>query len=279
MGYVVFILAIFVSGTTAHAFLNTDNVFCTEKDVAKNVLRQTQPMTAYRHGDNFAFLAFQQQKDMALMFDRVGDFAAQKSINPRHDYDSEVEGYTLEPNDTVAFFEHARSKNIKLNSQERLLQKSLLDNGNMVLERGKFVLKKPMYLGAAHKTCGRGTAEHELNHLLFDSTPDYKNSVKKVFQALQPSERKMVRSVLNKLGYDNKTLSVEANLLGEFAAFFRDLGTLRATYAKEIAGVSPDTLTQISEALLALEKNQTLFTKCPEGVQLPTDDDETPIER
>lgn len=212
---------------------------------------------------------------MALMFDRPGDFLSTKTINPRHHYDSDVDGYTLAPKDMVAFFEYARAKKVPLNSQEKKLQESLLENGSMALENNRYVLKKPVYLGAAHKNCGRGTAEHELNHLLFDSTATYRDQIKRIYNDLKPKDRKMVITVLGNLGYDKKTLSVEENLLGEFAAFFRDPETLRISYAKELAGVSQEKLSEIAQSLKALEKDVSLFSKCPDGVRPPADQDDS----
>lgn len=210
------------------------------------------------------------------MFDRIGDFVSTKKIDPKHQYDNEVEGFAITPTDMVKFFNHAKQKNIALNVQEKKLEAALRENGSIALNNNRYTLQKPVYMGAAHKGCGNGTAEHELNHMYFDSTPKYKAAIKKLYSSLKKSERQTVTTLLTKLGYDSKTLAVEDNLLGEFSAFFRDPKTLRTSYAKEIAGIDPETLDKLSESLLALEKENSLFSKCPDGsTPSPEGDDDT----
>lgn len=255
---------------TSHAFLNTAAPFCTEKDVAQRILQQTTPMTAYSHGDKYAFLVFQKQKDLTLMFDRIGDLISKKTVSAKHNYDTDVEGFALTPQDIVAFYNYTDKNKVVLNSQEEKLKNSLLENGNMSYDNGQYQLKKPVYIGAAHKNCGVGTAEHELNHLYFDSTPSYKNDVKTVYEALSQEQKKSVHKILNRLGYDDQTLSVEENLLGEFSAFFRDTRTLKASYAKEIKGVDTKFLDSLAQSLLALEKSNDLFAKCPDLPKTPS---------
>lgn len=269
-----FILALLTSNTV-FAFLKDAKIFCTQTDVQKKILRQTEPMSAYRHGDNYAFLIFQKQRDLSLMFDRIGDFVSTQKINPQHVYDKEVEGFALAPKDTLSFFNYARKNNTKLNSQEQKLLASLMQDGSVALEKNSYILKKPVYMAAAHKACGSGTAEHELNHMYFDSSGKYRADVKKIYARLKKAERSAIVGVLKKMGYDAQTLSVEDNLIGEFSAFFRDIKTLNASYLNEISTLDPIFLNKVSTSLLALEKENSLFAQCPDGSDPATVDEDT----
>lgn len=273
-GMFLALLSFLIPILQSQAFLDTAKPFCTESDVVKNIPLQTTPMSAFQHGDKYAFLIFQKQKDLTLMFDRIGDLLSTKTVNTHHKYDTDVEGFALTPQDFVNFYNYTDKNKIPLNTQEEKLRQSLLKNGNLSLENGKYTLKKPVYIASAYKGCGVGTAEHELNHLYYDSTPSYKQDVKKLFNSLNDTERKTIRTLLNKLGYDDQNLAVEDNLLGEFSAFFRDPRALRAGYAKEIKGTDPKLLETISQSLLRLEKSNDLFTKCASPAAL--DEDDTP---
>lgn len=261
---------------SAHAFLKNAGEFCTEQDIAQKILKQTTPLTAYRHGDSYAFLAFQKQRDLSLMFDRVGDFSTAKTIDPNYVRDREVEGYALAPKDMVAFFNYAHTHKSKLNAQEKKLQAALIEYGSMALENNQYVLKKPVYIAAAYKGCDQGTAEHELNHVLYDSNPTYKAAVKKFYDSLGAETQAKIKKALNKMGYDNKTLSDPDNLLGEFSAFFRDTKVLRSAYKDETAHLNKKEIDTIGTALLKLESDNNLFKTCPSKSPQPNNPQQTP---
>lgn len=257
------ILGMAVTLASAHAFLDSQKSFCTSKDLIAHFHLQTEPMTAYKYSESYTFLAFKKQSDMALMFDRPVQFITEKLIRRDHRYDKNVEGYALPPVDAAAFFQYAYRYNIPLNSQELRLKKVLLDNNNLLFEDNTYKIKSALYLASAQSTSGRGTVEHELNHLLFDSTPEHRVRVRQIFDQLTPEQRRAVLTILGKMGYDRKTLSVADNLYGEFAAFFRDPEHLKKAYPRETRRVSLAALKIISQPLLALEKQFPLFTRCP----------------
>lgn len=133
-------------------------------------------------------------------------------------------GYNFRLSDVAKFYNSAHAKNIALNPLEFQLKENLLSLALLKAKEGGGVEAPHDAALIGTATCARKSDfDHELNHGIYFTDPDYRQASQQLYKSLSASEKLIVLKFLKGLSTFEHDLSNKDLITREFIAHFRDI--------------------------------------------------------